>query len=127
LNWQSISGTRGSRPLRDDLPVAIRVEALAAAVDPVGDLHLDGLGEELLGHEARDLAEHVLDLGSGTIRVSLIEGSMVAYSCAAATRWVNLDTPRVRRLPSSRYPQHSIILLGFRLALLPVLALSALQ
>ena len=107
--------------------MAIRVEALAAAVDPVGDLHLDGLGEELLGHEARDLAEHVLDLGSGTIRVSLIEGSMVAYSCAAATRWVNLDTPRVRRLPSSRYPQHSIILLGFRLALLPVLALSALQ
>src|SRR5262249_25842158 len=47
--------------------------------------------------------------GSGTMRTSVVERLTGAYSCAAWARLVNLNTPRVRRPSSSRYPQHSII------------------
>src|SRR5262249_25842157 len=58
----------GDSPLRqvtiaDDLAVAVGVAAALVAVDPVGDLGGDGLGEEVLGALAGDVGKDVLDLG----------------------------------------------------------------
>ena len=90
-------------------PVALVVEAVAVAVDPIGDLDLEGLGEELLGTLAQDRGEDRFGLGQwpeahlggrkppGGVLLCLV-GPLV-----------ELDTPRVRRPFSIRYPQHSII------------------
>jgi len=56
-------GSGGQVAVADDLAAAVLIPAILMAVDPIGDLGRDGLGEEWLGPAAEDLGEDVLGLG----------------------------------------------------------------
>src|SRR6516162_8377922 len=102
-------GALGQVAIADHLAAAGGVAAALVAVDPVGDLGLDGLGEELLGAPAEEVGEDILGLGqwhAGRFGGRTSHGGVLL--CRVGTL-VTFDTPRVRRLLSSSYPQHSII------------------
>src|SRR5262249_34398266 len=56
-------GALGQVAVADDLVTADGVAAVPVAVDPVGDFGLDGLGEQLLGALAEEVAADILGLG----------------------------------------------------------------
>jgi len=93
----------------DHLATAGSIAAVLVTVDPVGNFGLNGLGEQLLGAQAEDVGEDIL--GRGQWHDPNLTGRMIhggVLLCRVGTL-VTFDTPRVRRLTSSRYPQHSII------------------
>src|SRR5262249_29993194 len=102
-------GPLGQVAVADDLAASGGIAAVLVAVDPVGDLGLDGLGEQLLGALAEEVGEDVLGLGQWhdpRFGGSIDHGGVLL--CRVGTL-VDLRYTRVRRLFSSRYPQHSII------------------
>src|SRR6516225_4396277 len=102
-------GAFGQVAIADHLAPAGGVATVPVAVDPVGDFGLDGLGEQLLGALAEDISKDILGLGQwhdGRFGGRTMHGGVLL--CRVGTL-VTFDTPRVRRLFSSRYPQHSII------------------
>jgi hypothetical protein len=93
----------------DDLAVAVAVAAVPTLVDPIGHLGFDGLDQELLGSGPKDFGEHVGGTGEwhDAQFVRRVNHSGVLLGLVGPL--VNSDIPRVRRLSSSCYPQHSII------------------
>src|SRR4051794_2560304 len=79
----------------------------SATVDPVGDFGLDG--QKLLRSWAKDLREDIFGLGQWhDVNSGSRKSQGGALLCRGGTL-VNIDTHRVRRPFSTRYPQHSII------------------
>src|SRR5262249_55300024 len=102
-------GPRRQMAVAHHLAVALVIEAVAVLVDPVGDFGLDGLSQELLRSLAKDLRKDIFGLGQwheANIGGRKTHGGVLL--CRGGTL-VDLDTPRVRRPFSTRYPQHSII------------------
>src|SRR5262249_28534178 len=103
------NGALGQMAIADDLAAAGGIPAVLVTVDPVGNFGFDGLGEQVLGALAEDVGEDILGLGQWHdphIDCRLIHGGVLL--CRVGTL-VTFDTPRVRRLLSTRYPQHSIM------------------
>jgi hypothetical protein len=89
--------------------VAVAIQTPAVPVAPVGDLGLDGLGEELLGALTQDLGQDVLRFRqwyNANLGARKTHGGVLL--CLVGTL-VNSDTPGVRRLLLRRHPQDSII------------------
>src|SRR5262249_39040489 len=96
-------GALGQVAIADDLAATGGVAAVLVAVDPVGDLGLDGLGEQLLGALAEEVGEDILGLGQWhDPRFRGRAGHGGVLLCRVGTL-VTFDTPRVRRLLSSSY------------------------
>jgi hypothetical protein len=106
--------TGGNSPGRQvavthDLAVVLVVQALSVVLDPVSDLRLDGLSQEVLGTLAENLGKSSNSLGQwhdSEVCGSIAPGGVLLGRVGPL---VDSDTPRVRRLSSPRYPQHLII------------------
>src|SRR5262249_49416441 len=99
----------GQVTVADDLAMAVVIEAVLVVVDPLGHFGVDGLGQELLGSGPEDVGEDVGGTGQwhSTKFVGTVNHGGVLLGLVGPL--VDSDTPRVRRLSSSRYPQHLII------------------
>src|SRR5262249_45909115 len=102
-------GPRRQMAVAHHLAVALVIEAVAVPGDPGGGVGLRVLGQERVGSPWRAPPEVNLWLGEwheANIGGRKTHGGVLL--CRGGT-WVDLDTPRVRRPFSTRYPQHSII------------------
>ena len=106
LLHRDLADARGDGPLghvavANHLPLAGRIATVLVPLDSVGDLGLDGLGEQLLRALAENIAQDILGLGQWhdpNIAGRTIHGGVLL--CRLGTL-VTVDTPRVRRLLSS--------------------------
>ncbi len=99
----------GQIAIADHLAMAGGIAAVLVPVHPVADFGLDGLGQQSSSALAEDVRQDIGGLGQWhdpNFVARLLHGGVLL--CRVGTL-VDSDTPRVRRLFSSNYPQHSII------------------
>src|SRR5262249_45094641 len=102
-------GPRRQMAVAHHLAVALVIEAVAVLGGPVGDFGPHGLCQGGVRSLAKDTRKDIFCLTPGH---EAKNGGRKTHGgvllCRGGT-WVDLDTPRVRRPFSTRYPQHSII------------------